>query len=125
MHFVDSRGFGHMPLPSGRGVLVPGKEPSQEVHCRDGHSDTEKHAGKRTLRAAFTEGEGEPGHDNRDQGRPHEIVLVNTSASSDQGQSCCHFPSLPVGEESSESHPLILLMGKKPAKSFKEKYFTF
>jgi hypothetical protein len=88
-------------------------------------SDAEKHAGKHTLRAAFTEGEGEPGHDNRDQGSPRAIVLENTSASSDQGQSCCHFPSLPVGEESSESLPLILLMGKKPAKSFKEKCFTF
>src|SRR6266576_3509010 len=47
------------------------------------------------------------------------------SASSDQGQSCCHFPSLLVSEESSESRLLILLMGKKPAKSFKEKCFTF
>ena len=46
------------------------------------------------------------------------------SASSDQGQSCCHFPSLLVGEKSSESRLLILLMGKKPAKSFKEKCFT-
>jgi len=45
------------------------------------------------------------------------------SASSDQGQSCCHFPSLLVGEKSSESRLLILLMGKKPAKSFKEKCF--
>lgn len=42
------------------------------------------------------------------------------SASSDQGQSCCHFPSLLVSEESSESRLLILIMGKKPAKSFKE-----
>jgi hypothetical protein len=45
------------------------------------------------------------------------------SASSDQ--SCCHFSSLLVGEESSESCPLIVLMGKKPAKHFKEKCFTF
>ena len=29
-----------------------------------------------------------------------------------------------MGEESSESHHLILLMGKKPAKCFKEKCFT-
>jgi len=41
------------------------------------------------------------------------------------GQSCCHFPSLLVGEKSSESLLVILLMGKKPAKSFKEKCFTF
>jgi hypothetical protein len=47
------------------------------------------------------------------------------STSSDQGQSCCHFLSLLVGEKSSESRLLILLMGKKPAKSFKEKCFTF
>jgi hypothetical protein len=45
------------------------------------------------------------------------------SASSDQGQSGCHFPSLLVGEESSGSRLLILLMGKKPAKSFKRKMF--
>jgi len=63
--------------------------------------------------------------------RPHEYAQSPVaesrmlSASSDQGQRCCHFPSLLVGEESSESRPLILLMGKKPAKSFKEKCFTF
>jgi hypothetical protein len=45
------------------------------------------------------------------------------SVSSDQP--CCHFPSLLVGEESTESRLLILLMGKKPAKPFKEKCFTF
>ena len=32
------------------------------------------------------------------------------SASSDQGQSCCHFPSLLVSEESSESRFLLLLL---------------
>jgi hypothetical protein len=63
--------------------------------------------------------------------RPHECAQSPVaesrmlSTSSDQGQSCCHFPSLLVGEESSESRLLILLMGKKPAKSFKEKCFTF
>src|SRR6516225_1677548 len=51
-------------------VSVAGKEPSQEVHCRDGHSDAEKHAGKHTLRAPLTEGEGEPGDDNRNQRQP-------------------------------------------------------
>ena len=50
------------------GVSGAGKKPRQEVRCRDGHSDAEKHAGKHTLRAAFTEGEGEPGHANRNQG---------------------------------------------------------
>src|SRR5260370_15100895 len=39
--------------------------------------DAEEHAGKHTLRATFTEGEGEPGHDNRNQGQPRAIVLVN------------------------------------------------
>jgi hypothetical protein len=57
------------------GVSGAGKKPRQEVHCRDGHSEAEKHPGKHTLRAAFTEGEGEPGHDNRNQGRA--IVFVN------------------------------------------------
>jgi len=42
------------------GVSGAGKKPRQEVHCRDGHSDAEKHPGKHTLRGAFTEGEGEP-----------------------------------------------------------------
>src|SRR5882762_9649774 len=59
------------------GVSGAGKKPRQEVRCRDGHSDAEKHPGKHTLRAAFTEGEGEPGHDNRNQGQPCAIVLVN------------------------------------------------
>src|SRR6267154_6595734 len=62
--------------------------------------------------------------------RPHECAQSPVaesrmlSTSSDQGQSCSHFPSLLVGEESSESRLLILLMGKKPAKPFKEKCFT-
>src|SRR5260370_16155878 len=43
---------------------VAGKEPRQEIHRRDSHSDAEEHTGKHTLRAAFTEGEGEAGHDN-------------------------------------------------------------
>jgi len=30
-------------------ISVAGKKPRQEVHCRDGHSDAEKHAGKHTL----------------------------------------------------------------------------
>jgi hypothetical protein len=47
------------------------------------------------------------------------------SASSDQGQSCCHFRSLLVGEESSESRFLILLVGKKPPKCFKENVSRF
>jgi hypothetical protein len=182
------------------GVSGAGKKPRQEVRCRDGHSDVEKHPGKHTLRAAFTEGEGDPATTNATRDSPRAIVLVNAfcrrltafsqgdwpltcanadasrarigirkgnlspdlvgrdgerrepkvevaasrreaalelheyaqspvaesrmlSASSDQP--CCHFPSLLVGEESSESRLLILLMGKKPAKSFKEKCFTF
>src|SRR5438552_5506720 len=52
------------------GVSGAGKKPRREVRGRDGHSDAEKHVGKHTLRAAFTEGEGEPGHDNRNQGQP-------------------------------------------------------
>jgi hypothetical protein len=229
-----------MLLPAGHRCFRCREKPRQEVRCRDGHSDAERHPGKHTLRAAFTEGAGEPGHDNRNQGQPpcnrarkrllqdahgvfprglathctnaadarirdvenateadlsqretdffgrlsslpassfqrmraghrtgirkgnlspdlvgrdgerrepkvegaasrreaapmepHEYAQSPVaesrmlSASSDQGQSCCHFPSLLVGEKSSESRLLILLMGKKPAKSFKEKCFTF
>ena len=36
---------------------------------------------------------------------------------------CSHCPHLGVGDESSESCPLLLLMGKKSLKSFKEKRF--
>ena len=36
---------------------------------------------------------------------------------------CSHCPHLGVGDESSESCPLLLLMGKKSLKSFKEKCF--
>jgi hypothetical protein len=60
---------------------------------------------------------------------PHEYaqspVAESRMLSASSDQPCCHFPSLLVGEESSESRLLILLMGKKPAKSFKEKCFTF
>ena len=59
------------------GVAGAGKKPRQEVHCRDGHSGAEKHAGRHALRATFTEGEGEPGHDNRNQGQPRAMVFVN------------------------------------------------
>src|SRR5580658_9341093 len=59
------------------GVAGAGKKPRQEVHCRDGHSGAEKQAGRHTLRATFTEGEGEPGHDNRNQGQPRAMVFVN------------------------------------------------
>jgi hypothetical protein len=51
------------------GVSGAGKKLRQEVHWRDGHSGAEKHAGRHTLRAAFTEGESEPGHENRNQGQ--------------------------------------------------------
>ncbi len=44
------------------------KKPRQKIHCGDGHSDTEKHTGKHTFRAAFTEGEGKAGHDNGYEG---------------------------------------------------------
>src|SRR5580700_10388359 len=43
---------------------VARKKPRQEIHCGDGHANAEEHAGKHTLRAAFTEGEREAGHDN-------------------------------------------------------------
>src|ERR1700683_1220976 len=40
-----------------------GKHPSQEIHRRDSHSDTEENAGQHALRATFTEREGESGDD--------------------------------------------------------------
>src|SRR5271154_6726328 len=43
------------------------KEPGQEVHGCDGHPDAEQHSGQNALRPAFTEGEGEAGHDDRDK----------------------------------------------------------
>src|ERR1700688_3183572 len=64
MHSVDSSCFRHAVLLWDVRDSVTGKKPRQEIHCRDGHSDAEEHTGKHTLRAAFTEGEGEAGHDN-------------------------------------------------------------
>jgi len=58
---------------------------------------------------------------------PHEYAQFPVaesrmlSASSDQPG--YHFPSPPVGEESSESWLLLLIMGTKAAESFKEKSF--
>jgi hypothetical protein len=48
---------------------------------------------------------------------------VAAGSNSDQGRGCCHCPSRLVSEESSESCPLLLLMGKKVAECFKEKSF--
>ena len=49
------------------GVSGAGKKPRQEVHCRDGHSDAEEYAGEDSLRAAFTESEGQTGDHDGDQ----------------------------------------------------------
>src|SRR5690242_10162680 len=43
-------------------ISASGKKPRQEIHRCDCHSDAKEHAGKHTLRAAFTEGKGETGH---------------------------------------------------------------
>src|ERR1035437_7174337 len=64
MNSVDSSCFRHVLLLWEVRDSVAGKEPRQEIHRRDSHSDAEEHTGKHTLRAAFTEGEGEAGHDN-------------------------------------------------------------
>jgi hypothetical protein len=64
MHSVDSSCFRHVLLLRDVPDSVARKKPRQEIHCGDGHADAEEHAGKYTLRAAFTEGEGEAGHDN-------------------------------------------------------------
>src|SRR5579872_5563146 len=45
-------------------LSVAGKKPRQEIHRRDSHADAEQHTCQHALRAAFTEGEGEAGHDN-------------------------------------------------------------
>src|SRR5262249_2861158 len=47
-----------------------GKEPGHEVAGGDGHADTEENAREHALRAAFTEGKGEPRDDNRHEGKP-------------------------------------------------------
>src|SRR6266853_227694 len=64
MNPVDSSCFRHVLLLWDVRDSVAGKKPRQEIHRRDSHSDAEEHTGKHPLRAAFTEGEGEAGHDN-------------------------------------------------------------
>src|SRR6266853_3384347 len=64
MNSVDSSCFRHALLLRDVSDSVARKKPRQEIHRRDSHSDAEEHTGKHTLRAAFTEGEGEAGHDN-------------------------------------------------------------
>src|SRR5580658_5335476 len=64
MHSVDSSGFRHLLFLPGVGDSAARKEPRQEIHGRDGHSDTKQHTGKHALRTAFAEGEGETGDDN-------------------------------------------------------------
>src|SRR6266849_2202799 len=46
------------------------KEPSHEVDGGDSHAHAEENAGEDAFRAAFAEGEGESGDDNRDEGQP-------------------------------------------------------
>ena len=67
MDSVDSSCFRHVLLLWDARDSVAGKKPRQEIHRRDSHSDTEEHTGKHTLRAAFPEGEGKAGHDNRNE----------------------------------------------------------
>src|ERR1700687_2001773 len=64
MHSIDSSCFRHVLLLWDVRDSVAGEKPPPEIHCGDGHADAEEHTGKHTLRAAFTEGEGEAGHDN-------------------------------------------------------------
>ncbi len=61
MHSVDSSGFRHMLLPAGR----------QCFRCREkAKTGSSLPRWPFRRRAALTEGEGEPGHDNRNQGQP-------------------------------------------------------
>src|SRR6267142_2523040 len=53
-----------------RFAQVSRKEPSHEVDGRDGHTHAEENTGEDTLRAAFSEGEGQTGDDNRDERQP-------------------------------------------------------
>ena len=64
MNSVDSSWFRHVLLLWDVRDSVARKKPREEIHCGDGHSDPEEHAGKYTFRAAFTEGEGQTGDDN-------------------------------------------------------------
>ena len=50
-----------------RGPTESRKEPSEEVHGGDRHSDTEEHAGHDAFRAALTKGEGEARDHNGDE----------------------------------------------------------
>ena len=47
--------------------LIAGKEPSQEIHGGDGHSNAEQHASEYALGTAFAKGEGEAGDNDRDK----------------------------------------------------------
>jgi hypothetical protein len=64
MHSVDSSSFGHAHLRSDAVVSIAGKKPREEIDGGDGHANTEKHAGKHTLRATFTKSERKTSHNN-------------------------------------------------------------
>jgi hypothetical protein len=49
------------------GAEESGKEPSEEVDRCDGHADAKQDASHDFLRAAFTEGEGQPSDHNGDE----------------------------------------------------------
>src|SRR5260370_16632785 len=50
------------PIPASR------KEPSHEVHCGNGHANTEQDSGKDPLRPAFSKGERQTRNHNRNHG---------------------------------------------------------
>src|SRR6266481_8377885 len=68
MNQVDPSCVGHKcSRDSGFRSPISRKEPSYEIDGGEGHAHTEENAGENAFRAAFAEGEGESGDDNRDE----------------------------------------------------------
>src|ERR1700675_333200 len=50
-------------------IPVSREEPSHEVHCGDGHANTEQDSGKDPLRPAFSKGKRQTRNHNRNEGK--------------------------------------------------------
>src|SRR5437016_2872470 len=77
MHSVDSSSFRHVS-PRGTPVFqVPGKSQDRKFTAAMAIPTPKSTPASTRFEPPFTDGEGEPGHDNRNQGQPRAIVLVN------------------------------------------------
>src|SRR6267378_3028846 len=130
MHDVDPLRIRHERSPNARfRSLCSRKEPSHEVDGGDGHANAEENSGEDAFRAAFAEGEGEAGDDNRDEGEPArdgagERLLEDTDGVL-PGRSAGRLGECRCGEEETREKRQAHSEGMAPATDCSPAYFHF